>query len=337
VLVLSRVARGTHMATPGVLCVDEAPLGGVLAKASAFVHHGGIGSVAQGFAALVPQLLLASAYDQFENAMRVEQLGQGCRQNLTQATPASIQYRLDALSKSHMGALVAPPRPSGAGDPNVAIEDTGDLLESMRDQFDLPGFAPPKTPLELDDPGVRGRPKGYTLLLAILPLEDTARQLDQLAIRLVQQHGLASSQRVSSSRLHVTLHEVASFSVDEGVSRDVVDAAIVAGDRVASTPLSLIFDRAMSFRGSDAFVLRCDAQSDAAVARLRQALAVELRRVGLRPKPSSTPHMTMLYDRKTHVSEHPIEPTQWVATRFVLIVSHVGVTHHQWVREWPLK
>ena len=335
VLLLSRFARGTDMVAPGVLRVDEAPLGDVLPRASAFVHHGGIGSVAQGFAAQVPQLLLASAYDQFENGARVERLGQGRWQQLSQASAMSIQDQLNALSGGGVGALPGPPKPSGPDAPNAAIEDTGSLLESMRGQFDLPGFDSPKTPFELDAPGMRGKPKSYTLFLAIFPPEDTAQQLDGVAARLAKQHGLATGQRVSSSRLHITLHEVAHFSADERIRRDVVDAVIAAGDRVVSPALHLIFDRAMSFRGSDAFVLRCDTSSDAAVARLRQVLASELRRVSLRPKPSPTPHMTMLYDRK-HISEHPIEPIQWTATRFALVVSHVGLTHHQWVREWPL-
>lgn len=103
--------------------------------------------------------------------------------------------------------------------------------------------------------------------------------------------------------------------------------------------LPVVFDRACSFnnRGSDksAFVLRCDAPSDSAVARLRQALRVALGGVGLDPKPSRTPHMTMRYDQRA-ISEHPIEPICWIARRFALILSHVGLEYHQWIGCWNL-
>jgi 2'-5' RNA ligase len=81
--------------------------------------------------------------------------------------------------------------------------------------------------------------------------------------------------------------------------------------------------------------LRCNPDGDAAIARLRQSLAVALRRTGLHPDASRTPHMTMLYDPR-HVAQHAIEPICWTATRFALILSHVGLGHHQWVAEWPL-
>ena len=76
-------------------------------------------------------------------------------------------------------------------------------------------------------------------------------------------------------------------------------------------------------------------RSDAAVARLRQSLAVALRNAGLQSEPSRTPHMTMLYDRR-HIAEHAIEPIPWTATRFALIVSHVGLAHHQLIDQWVL-
>jgi UDP:flavonoid glycosyltransferase YjiC (YdhE family) len=47
----------------------------VLPRCSAFVSHGGIGSVSQGFRAGVPQIIRAMGFDQFENGWRAEQLG----------------------------------------------------------------------------------------------------------------------------------------------------------------------------------------------------------------------------------------------------------------------
>ena len=41
------------------------------------MHHGGIGTTAEALRAGVPQVIVALAYDQFDNAARVEALGAG--------------------------------------------------------------------------------------------------------------------------------------------------------------------------------------------------------------------------------------------------------------------
>lgn len=62
---------------PSVHWAGYAPFSGLLPRAAAFVHHGGIGSVAQGLAAGVPQLLSPMSHDQPDNAARVRRLGAG--------------------------------------------------------------------------------------------------------------------------------------------------------------------------------------------------------------------------------------------------------------------
>jgi 2'-5' RNA ligase len=134
-------------------------------------------------------------------------------------------------------------------------------------------------------------------------------------------------------RLHITLHTI--DGVVDTIPQAVVDAATAAAASVISPPLQITFDHVLSFADSQAFVLRCTPDSDAAIARLRQSLALSLRRAGLRPKPSDTAHMTMLYDHH-HIPPHAITPICWTATRFALILSHVGLGHHQWIAQWPL-
>jgi rhamnosyltransferase subunit B len=51
--------------------------GSVFPRCAAVVHHGGIGTCAQGMAAGVPQLLMAMAYDQPDNGWRLRQFGVG--------------------------------------------------------------------------------------------------------------------------------------------------------------------------------------------------------------------------------------------------------------------
>jgi rhamnosyltransferase subunit B len=53
------------------------PLSQVLPSAAAIVHHGGMGTMAQAFAAGIPQLVVPFAHDQFDNGARLERLGCG--------------------------------------------------------------------------------------------------------------------------------------------------------------------------------------------------------------------------------------------------------------------
>jgi UDP:flavonoid glycosyltransferase YjiC (YdhE family) len=62
---------------PDVIHVPYAPFSELLPRAAALVHHGGIGTTAQGLAAGVPQLIMAMSHDQFDNAMRVKNLDAG--------------------------------------------------------------------------------------------------------------------------------------------------------------------------------------------------------------------------------------------------------------------
>lgn len=60
-----------------VLHCTYAPFGLLLPRAAALVHHGGIGTTAQGLRAGLPQVLTPLGFDQFDNAMRLEMLGVG--------------------------------------------------------------------------------------------------------------------------------------------------------------------------------------------------------------------------------------------------------------------
>ncbi|MFO1317386.1 MAG: hypothetical protein U1F58_17480 [Burkholderiales bacterium] len=66
-----------------------APFSTLLPHARAFVHHGGIGTVSQSLAAGVPQLVVAMALDQPDNAERVERLGAGVATTADRFTAAS--------------------------------------------------------------------------------------------------------------------------------------------------------------------------------------------------------------------------------------------------------
>lgn len=208
----------------------------------------------------------------------------------------------------------------------------------MPDQMNLLGLADAPAPFQPqvihDRPG---QLLGYNLFLAIFPQPEVAQRVGLLGSELRWQHGLRG-QCVQTQHLHISLHAIAAFRHE--IPALTIDAARAAAAGVACPPLPIVFDRACSFSNrndpdNNAFVLRCNARSDTVVAKLRQMLALPLRRSGLRPKPSSTPHMTLLYDRHV-IPEHPIEPICWTATRFALVLSHQGLGHHEWLGHWQL-
>jgi len=57
--------------------VDYAPFSEVFPQCAAVIHHGGIGTCAQGLAAGVPQLIMPMGFDQPDNVTRLMQLGVG--------------------------------------------------------------------------------------------------------------------------------------------------------------------------------------------------------------------------------------------------------------------
>jgi rhamnosyltransferase subunit B len=83
-----------------VLHVPYVPLDDLLPHCAAFVHHGGVGSMSQAFAAGCPQLIMPLAHDQFDNAERVKMLG--CGDSLVPAkfTAHRVATRLSQLLRS---------------------------------------------------------------------------------------------------------------------------------------------------------------------------------------------------------------------------------------------
>ena len=61
----------------GMIHAAYVPFAALLPRAAAFIHHGGIGTVSQALRSGVPQLIRPMAFDQFDNASRVVQLGAG--------------------------------------------------------------------------------------------------------------------------------------------------------------------------------------------------------------------------------------------------------------------
>ena len=70
------------------------PFSPLLRRASAFVHHGGVGTLSQGFAAGLPQIVMPMAHDQPDNAFRLVRLGAGLSLPPRRFTPANLAAAL---------------------------------------------------------------------------------------------------------------------------------------------------------------------------------------------------------------------------------------------------
>ena len=85
---------------PGIRHVAYVPFSQVLPRCKALVHHGGIGTVAQGLAAGVPQFVMAMSHDQPDNGYRLARLGVGAYVYPKAFTPGRVADALARLTSS---------------------------------------------------------------------------------------------------------------------------------------------------------------------------------------------------------------------------------------------
>ena len=77
-MLVSGYAEHVPAALPrGVRYFGRLPFSRVFPRCAAVVHHGGVGTLAQGLAAGVPQLVMPMAHDQPDHAQRLKRLGVG--------------------------------------------------------------------------------------------------------------------------------------------------------------------------------------------------------------------------------------------------------------------
>jgi rhamnosyltransferase subunit B len=86
-------------------CVHTS-LARLLPRARIFIHHGGVGSCAQGLYQRVPQLISPHAYDQFDNAERVEHEGGGRQVRPGSGYRIRFLAMLEELSGGGAGAIL---------------------------------------------------------------------------------------------------------------------------------------------------------------------------------------------------------------------------------------
>ena len=69
---------------------------------------------------------------------------------------------------------------------------------------------------------------------------------------------------------------------------------------------------------------------------LQKYLAYELACEGFEGSRGSAPHMTLMWADRG-VGEYPVAPIRWVVRDFVLVMSLVGKSRHEYLARWPLR
>ena len=112
----------------GIRTMHYASLRQLLPHCSGIVHHGGIGTTAQSLAAGIPQVIRPLAFDQFDNATRVERLGCGRWLRQDSKLAATLRELLDpAAADTHRALEEASARLKGTSGARVAADYIEDI------------------------------------------------------------------------------------------------------------------------------------------------------------------------------------------------------------------
>jgi rhamnosyltransferase subunit B len=85
---------------PRVVTAEYLPFSQLLPHAQAIVHHGGVGTTSQALRAATPQVVVPMAFDQFDNAERVSDLGCGSWLAMPKQTSQRLAQQLAALPRT---------------------------------------------------------------------------------------------------------------------------------------------------------------------------------------------------------------------------------------------
>ena len=110
--------------------VEYAPFSLLLPRCAAIVHHGGIGTCAQGLVAGIPQLTMPMGFDQPDNATRLRRLGVGSWVAPTHFTGPRVAAGLsDLLANSQVNVECRRWKAEiDRGDP---VANTCEIIEAM--------------------------------------------------------------------------------------------------------------------------------------------------------------------------------------------------------------
>ncbi|MEM7231263.1 MAG: nucleotide disphospho-sugar-binding domain-containing protein [Planctomycetota bacterium] len=114
---------------PNVLAVPYAPFRALFPRCAAVVHHGGIGTVAKALASGTPQLITPFAFDQCDNAARLERLGVGRNLSRRDRSPRAMERALREVLNPACRERAAQAAPTFADD--SALERAAGWVEEL--------------------------------------------------------------------------------------------------------------------------------------------------------------------------------------------------------------
>jgi len=128
VLVWGRPERIAAIHRPDQMTVRYAPFAALFRRALAVIHHGGIGTCSEAFAAGIPQIVVPNGFDQGDNASRITRLGLGARLNRTDLARAGTDIVRRILSDPAMAYACSRVRTLCAETDGIA--DACDVIEA---------------------------------------------------------------------------------------------------------------------------------------------------------------------------------------------------------------
>jgi 2'-5' RNA ligase len=182
---------------------------------------------------------------------------------------------------------------------------------------------------------IAGHPRPSDPVFFMLrPTPDAAEQISRLAWRSRAEYRL-KGKPLDEHRLHVSLHGVGAYGQ---LSRNAFAAIDCIASALTMPPFLVGFDRLLTFgiTGNRPLVL-CGDDGVAGVTMLQSELAASLRKVGFAAgKRDYTPHVTLLYDRKS-IDRQFVEEIRWRVDEIVLACSLHGRSRHIPLARWNLR
>lgn len=175
----------------------------------------------------------------------------------------------------------------------------------------------------------------HRLFFALLPDEATRERLAQAADALKTAHPALRARWVNPARYHATLHFLGDHA---SLRRDVVDAAVVAANKLRVAPFEWVLREVASFHGRQPPCVLRGPEVPEPLQRLWQELgrALVLGGQGRHVERGFTPHVTLAYSFGTLLQAAPIEPLAWRVGEVALVHSVVGRSGYQVLANWPL-
>lgn len=129
-LVVTRFPDQVGSLPAGGASSEYIPFGRVFPRGAAVIHHGGVGTTAQCFAAGVPQMIMPMSHDQPDNAARVKRMGVGDYLYPKKFTAAQIAQKLGSLIASREVKDACLERQAMTAS-QMSENDMGELIEQI--------------------------------------------------------------------------------------------------------------------------------------------------------------------------------------------------------------